>query len=410
MRSREPKLLMEVSPVFERAWETDKRWLVMRGSTRSTKTTSICQMAIHWLLFGEIRGGQHIPKGNMAIVRKYSTTLRSTVMRDFRQWIYHYELEDYIEERKGDRQFHYGGRFVEFIGADDEQKLKGFKANITWMNEADELEWDTEVRQLRYRTSDLIIVDFNPSDPYIWIREKLEEGKLMEDGKVDLVVSTYLDNAWLTPEQIDEIEGTRDEDLEYWKVYGLGEYGKILGLVYENATIVEKMPRRLRKRGFGLDYGYRNDPTALIDCGLQNERDLFWDEYFYLTGMKTNDIHQTMEVLGVGKRTPIFADASEWRLNDELRGKGWMILDAENKPGSINYGIQLVNQYNLHITRRSLNLMKERKKYRYKTAKNGQPTNMPVDAFNHGLDGGRYHALGMLKPRRQVRTAIRGAK
>ncbi len=371
-------------------------------------------MLISWLFFGYIREGQYIPEGNAAVVRKYKSTLKATVMRDFTLMLDELGLKQYVKINLTDRTFTYGKRWVEFIGADDEQKLRGYTAKILYMNEANELDYHNEVRQLRYRTEDLILIDFNPSDPYVWINEELEQKRAKTKGDVDVIVSTYRDNPYLHKYQVDEIEYTKEEDINYWKVYGLGEYGSILGLVFENATIVPDMPRSLRNRAFAMDFGYRNDPTTLIECGLQNERDLYIDEYFYLRGMKGRDIALTLRSLGINSTRRIFADSSEPLLIDEMKDRGFKFIPAIKGPGSVDYGIQLVNQYNIHITESSINVIRERLKYRYKTVtktspkETGTPTNVPVDAFNHTWDAVRYYGEMNLKPLRPIRSGIRG--
>ena len=399
---------VQVTHLFEKSWNTNKRWLVHRGGTRSSKTTTIVQQVISWLFFGYIREGQYIPEGSVAIVRKYRSTLKATVMRDFEIMLDELGLKHHLDINRTDRTFRYGLRWVEFIGADDEQKLRGFKANITWLNEANELSWNTEVRQLRYRTVDLIIIDFNPSDPYVWINEELEQKRMITKGDVDLLISTYKDNPYLERYQVEEIEYTKEEDLDYWRVYGLGEYGRILGLIYENAKVVPKMPRNLKRRAKGMDFGYRNSPTTLIECGIQNEKDLYIDEYFYLTGMKGNDIALTFKALNIKRKEAIYADSSNWRLIEELQDRKFNVIGVDKGPGSVEYGIQLVNQYNLFITQRSINVIRERLKYRYKTAKDGTPTGVPIKSFDHTWDAIRYYAMNNLKPIRRIRKTIRG--
>jgi phage terminase large subunit len=400
---------VSVTPVFEKNWNSGGRWVVNRGGTRSSKTTTLVQILISWLFFGYIRDGHYIPEGNAAVVRQYKSTLKATVMRDFELMLDYLDLKKYIDINRTDRTFRYGKRWVEFVGADDEQKLRGFKAKITWLNEANELTWKKEVFQLRVRTEEVIFVDFNPSDPYVWINEELEQKRAHTKGDVDVILSTYKDNASLNKLQIAEIESTKDEDLNYWKVYGLGEYGAILGLIIENATVVKSMPSNLRKRAFCMDFGYTNDPTTLLECGLQNKKDLYVDEYFYLKGMKGNDIGITLSALGVPFNAPIYADSSEPRLIDEMNDRGFYFIGAEKGPDSVSYGLQLLNQYNIFITERSINCIRERLKYRYKTdKKTGVPLRKPVDAFNHTWDAIRYYSIMNLKPFRPVPGTFRG--
>ena len=313
---------LDVTRVFLKNWHCphDKRWVVNRGGTRSGKTTALCQQAAVWLLTGFFRDGQEIPKGNLAIIRKHMTTLQATVMRDFERVLRDAGLWGYVEVNRLLRQYRVGDRMVEFVGADDEQKMRGFRATITWMNEANELGWEREVMQLRFRTERVLVVDFNPSDPYVWVNENLEMDRGPRKGDVEVIVSTYRDNRFLTAEQIAEIEELRSSPT-YWNVYGLGEYGEVHGLVFPSVTVVDEMPSDLKHRGFGMDFGYSNGITTLIEGGLLNEKDVYLDQRFYQTGMKPEQMAETMLSDGVG-RLPVAADAAgEWAIGHlEQRG------------------------------------------------------------------------------------------
>lgn len=391
---------LKVTRVFLRNWHCphDKRWVVNRGGTRSSKTTSICQQAAVWLLTGFFREGQCIPKGNLAVVRKHMTTLQATVVRDFEQVLLDAGLMKFVERNKLLRQYRVGDRMVEFVGADDEQKMRGFKATIAWLNEGNELAWEREVMQIRLRTERVLVVDFNPSDPYIWVNENLEMDRAVRRGDVEVIVSTYLDNGYLTAEQRAEIEELRGS--ANWNVYGLGEYGEVHGLVFPLVTVVDEMPSDLKHRGFGMDFGYSNGITTLIEGGLLNERDVYLDQWFYQTGMKPEQMAATMLSDGVG-RLPVAADAAgEWAI-DHLKQRGLNIFPAKKGPDSVMYGIELLNSQNLHITKRSVDMLRERLKYTFRTDNNGKVLNIPIDAFNHAWDAARYWAITYLKPRRQ---------
>lgn len=393
---------LRVTSVFLRNWQVDpgKRWTINRGATRSSKTISLCQQAVVWLMTGQFRENIHIETGSWAIVRKYSTTLAKTIMRDFEQVLTDYNLWGYVKQNKNDRIYRVGKRFVEFVGADDAQKMRGFKATITLLNEGNELDWDKEVMQLRFRTEKYMIVDFNPSDPYMWANEKLELDRKLRKNDVEVIVSTYKDNPYLSPEQIDEIEDTQQEDEDYWQVYGLGQYGKTRGLVFPKIKVVDKMPENLKHRGFGMDFGYKNGITTLIEGGLQNESDVYFDQWFYQRGMSLEQMDKTMTDLGVGN-LPIAADpAGEWGI-EHLENKKFNVFGAKKGPDSVAYGIDLLNQYNLHITARSVDMLKEQLKYRFKVDNSGNVLNVPVDAFNHAWDSARYWGITYLKPRRR---------
>ncbi len=391
---------LPVTTVFLKNWHCphSKRWVVNRGGTRSGKTTALCQQAAVWLLTGFFRDGQQIPKGNLAVVRRHMTTLQATVIRDFEAVLRDNGLWGRVEVNRLLRQYRVGDRMVEFVGADDEQKMRGFKATITWMNEANELGWGREVMQLRFRTERILVVDFNPSDPYVWVNEQLELDRAIRRGDVEVIVSTYRDNGYLTVEQVAEIEELRGSP-NYWKVYGLGEYGEVSGLVFPDVTIVDEMPDGLKHRGFGMDFGYSNGITTLIEGGLLNERDVYLDQWFYQSGMKPDQMAVAMKGLGVG-RGPVAADAAGVWAIDHLKAEGLNVFPAKKGPDSVMYGIELLNSYTLHLTRRSVDMQKERLKYTFRTDASGNTLNIPIDAYNHAWDAARYWASTYLKPRK----------
>jgi phage terminase large subunit len=398
---------LKVTPVFLRNWKVspEKRWVINRGGTRSSKTTSICQQLAVWLVTGQIREKQHIPTGNAAIVRKYKTTLESTVMRDFEKALDTCGLRRFVKVNNQRRQYRCGKRMVEFFGADDEQKIRGFAATITWLNEANELDWDLEVLQLKLRTEELMIIDFNPSDPYVWAREKLELGRAVTEDDVETIISTYRDNPYLSSAQVREIELLETEDLNYWRVYGLGEYGQVTGLVFPNIKIVEKMPENLKYRGFGMDFGYSNGITTLIECGFQNEKDVYFNQVFYQRGMTPQEMGEVMLSSGVG-RFPVVADsAGEWAI-EHLKSMRLNIFPAKKGPDSVTHGITLLNSYNLHVTQNSVDMLRERLKYMFRVDKSGRILNVPVDAFNHTWDAARYWAVTYLKRKSRLYLAL----
>lgn len=153
-----------------------------------------------------------------------------------------------------------------------------------------------------------------------------------------------------------------------------------------------------------MDFGYTADPTTLVDCGVQNERDIFLDEIFYSYRLGTTEIDKRLRLARGGYK--IWADSSEQRLIDDLRGRGHSIYPADKGPNSIAYGIELLLDYNLFITETSLNLLNERKKYKRKVDRDGKILNEPIDAFNHCWDAIRYWAVMNLRKRKKGFTFV----
>jgi len=377
-------------------WQTTKKIVVNRGGTRSGKTYSLCQMIMVWLLTGQIREGQSIPSGTCSVVRKYSTTIAKTVQRDFHDILSEYKVLGLIEFNKTNRTYKYLDRMVEFFGADDQQKIRGYKANILFCNEVNELGYKTEFSQLLFRTTDVIFMDFNPSDPFVWVHEEIEQKRSADKKDVEVIVSTYKDNPFINKAQRQEIEYLQYSDPELWKVYGLGEYGKVEGLVIPSITLIDEMPDDLRKVGGGMDFGFSNDPTAFYLCGIKNNREtkvteLYLDEQIYETGLTDSDLIKIMK--GTPKNLRIYADSAQPSTIEEIRRAGYNIAPVTKFKDSLKHGLQIMKRTRIFVTKRSIGMIREQKQYKYKMLANGQYDNTPIDTYNHAMDAVRYYCL-----------------
>lgn len=385
---------LHVTPVFTKNYHSNKKIIVNRGGTRSSKTRSIAQLAVLWLITGYVRKEQRILKGVWSTVRKFSTTLDSTVIRDFEEELDKQELMPLINRNKTKKTYEYQGRLVEFIGADDEQKLRGAKRNILYCNEANELGYRDEFFQLLMRTEDVVFLDFNPDDENIWINTELEQKRLHEKGDVEVIVSTYKDNTFLPQTLVDEIEYLQKTDPEFWKIYGLGEYGKIFGVIFEEPNIVDEIPKEAEFISYGMDFGFTNDPTTLVGVWRYNG-ELFIDELIFEKGLTNQAIANRLKELGITNQM-IVADSAEPKSIHEIYVEGFDIRPAEKGKDSINNGIDILKRYKWNVTSRSYNLLRERRGYKWQEDKEGVTINKPVDFNNHSIDALRYVALNCL--------------
>lgn len=383
---------MEVTPVFTRNRLSKKKIVINRGGTRSSKTYSIAQLCALWLMTGEIGKGNYIHKGVWSTVRKHQTTLEKTVVRDFEEILQNNSWYNLIDHNKTKKTYKYEGRMVEFFGADDQQKLRGSKRAILYCNEANELEYKAEFFQLLMRTTDKIFIDFNPDDEDIWINTELEKKRTLEKKDVETIVSTYKDNTFLPSGLVEEIEYLQKTDPEFWKIYGLGEYGNISGLIFENVTIVDSIPENAKLKGYGLDFGFTNDPTACTGLYI-HDKDLYLDELIYDYGLTNEDIANRLKDLNINLYDDVVCDSAEPKSIEELSRLGINSIPAKKGADSIRNGIDILKRYNIHITRKSLNVQKEFRKYKWAENKNGESLGKPIDYFNHAIDGIRYCAM-----------------
>jgi phage terminase large subunit len=278
------------------------------------------------------------------------------------------------------------GSFVEFFSTDSEQKLRGRKRNILFVNEANELlfiEW----QQLKMRTTHFAIVDYNPSfsDDH-WLCNLNKEVRTLH------FVTTYKDNPFLEQTIVDEIESLRNKNASLWRIYGLGLQAMVEGLIFENVEIVDDFPIWCKKVAIGQDFGYTHDPSTGIRCGVIGD-ELYLDELFYQTHMLASDLIRELNPYS-GLR--VVSDSADPRLIQEIKNGGINIYPVEKGTGSIMAGITKMLEMKIKITKRSVNLLKEFRNYTYLQDKDGKWLNEPIDAYNHGIDAARYYVLGVI--------------
>lgn len=347
-----------------------------QGSSRSSKTYNI----LIWL----VMYAYNHKNTSISIVRATMPSIRGSILRDFLEIID--KLGLYNPDQYSKSEFIYrfnNGSYFEFFSTDSEQKLRGRKRKILYVNEANELKF-IEWQQLKMRTTQLAIVDYNPSfsDDH-WLCE------LNKDQRTYHFISTYKDNPFLEQIVIDEIESLQLKNKSLWRIYGLGLQAQIEGLIFKDIEIVEEIPKWVKKKWIGLDFGYTNDPSAAIEVAL-HDNDLYMDELFYRTRMLTGHI---ISELQQKEQMKIISESADPRLIDEIGNAGINIYPVEKFGGSVMAGINKMLEFNLKVTKRSINLIKEFKNYTYLQDKDEMWMNTPIDAYNHGIDAVRYVVL-----------------
>jgi phage terminase large subunit len=361
--------------IFKHLELSQKRIVIEQGGTRSGKTYNI----LLWIIFSYCM--RHTGR-TITIARKTYPALRSTAMRDFINIVKDYGIYSELNHNKSNSEYVLNGNLVEFISLDQPTKVRGRKRDLLFINEANELFFE-DWQQLIFRTTGKIILDYNPSDEFHWIYDRV---KVREDA--EFYITTYKDNPFLESQIIQEIERLKDVDENYWKIYGLGQVGTAKSLIF-NFNLIDTIPENAKFISYGLDFGFTNDPTALVKVYL-HDTNLYVKELLYRTGMTNQDIAKELDRLEIGRREEIFADASEPKSIEEIYRMGWNIKKADKPQGSVNLGIDMLRRYTLNVTKDSLNLIKEGRNYKYKEDKNGNILNEPADAFNHTMDALRY--------------------
>jgi phage terminase large subunit len=394
--------ILEVTEIFERNFDTEKKIVVNRGGTRSSKTYSINQLCALWLMTGNYGHNQKLSEGVWTSVRKYRTNLDGTIIRDFEEILKSCNWYDKVEHNKTKKTYKYLNRLVEFIGADDQQKLRGAKRNILYCNEANELEYKQEFFQLLMRTENKIYVDFNPDDEQVWINQELEIKRSNEIGDVEVIVSSYKDNSFLPASLVKEIEYLQHTDKEFWKIYGLGLYGNISGIVFENVNYVDTMPD-CKLVAYGLDFGYSLDPSACVAV-YRKDDELYLKEVLYEKGLTNQDLANRLKP--IVERNEVICDSAEPKSIEELYRMNINAKGAVKGKDSILNGIDILKRFKINVVNSS-NLKKEFRSYKWATDKYGNSLQKPVDKFNHLLDALRYVALIHLKKHNRGWYAVR---
>ena len=373
-----PKIQTNI--VYKHLANTDKKIVVEQGGTRSGKTYNI----LLWIIFN------YCSQNNdkiITICRKSFPSLRATVMRDFMAILQNYNCYSEQYHNKSNSEYHLFGNLVEFISLDQPQKIRGRKRDLLFVNEGNELYYE-DMQQLLFRTQDRIILDFNPSDEYHWIYDKL----ITRDDCV-FYKTTYLDNPFIEESIRKEIERLRDTDEQYWQIYGLGERAASRSTIFKYVE-VNQIPQLAELIAYGMDFGYTNDPTTFVAVYSQGHN-LYIQEHLYRTQMTTSDINKFLKELKLTSK-PIYADSAEPRLISELRAMGHNIFSSIKGKDSVNAGIDLLKRYKIHILSTSTNAISEFRNYKWKEDKSGMLTNTPEDKNNHIIDPCRYATYSIL--------------
>lgn len=384
---------LKATRVFDFLWNSTKRFTILQGGTRSSKSFSIMQYILVTCM------QSHKPL-LVTICRKTLPALKKSVLRDWVEMLQMYDLYDPSSHNRSDNIFTIGQCTIEFISVDQSQKVRGAKRDILWVNECNEISTE-DFFQLQIRTTNKVILDYNPTAMegyWIDLKEK-------RSGEVDFDISTFRDNPFLEQAIIDEIELLKDIDLDYYNIYNLGIASRSTEAVYRFEEVDEIPTDSAEFVGIGLDWGFSNDPTAAIEVWKRGES-IYLNELLYKRGLTNNDIIEELKTMGVDKRIDMVGDSSEPKSVEELRRAGYRIVGARKGPDSILNGIDILKRHKIFVTSDSLNLITELRRYKWMKDANGNLLNRPIDAYNHALDAVRYVALNMLTNKNQGKYNI----
>lgn len=378
---------MELSKVFDKnidAYLDGAPTIINQGGTRSSKSYSIMQ-----LLF--LIAFKSKKKMIISIVSRALPHLKLGVMRDFEEILEDYGILPELVKNETNSFFKIGKSIIEFFGADSVDKVHGPARDILYVNEANFIKYDI-FDQLAIRTKGAVFLDFNPTSRF-WVHDEI-----IPKHRHALIKSTYLDNDFLTLEQIERIEAKKN-NVNWWKVYGLGEIGILEDAVFQNWKYGE-FDESLNSM-YGLDFGV-NDPDAMVRVAIDRKSKLIYvDEAIYQNGLSTGILMALVENATI-QNNLIIADSSGKRTIMDMQKAGINIKAVKKYAGSILDGIRLISDYQLIITNKSYNLARELMAYRWVDKKGG----VPLDADNHLIDAMRYAVQTMISPIKGRKTRV----
>ena len=357
------------------------RFIDNRGGARSGKTVAEMQV-IALLAHNDSRptvttvGSDTLPHLKVGAIRDFRYAMEDAGLWDEACW----------SRSSSSYTFPRSGSVVEFYGINDTPgKALGPARDRLVLNEANLLQWEI-VRQMLARTSGLVMYDYNPAAPF-WGTEIIPTR-----DRYKLVHSTYLDNDYIPAEVKREIEANKDSG-NWWRVYGLGLIGQVEGQVFD-FKVVDEMPDPAGfKESWGMDFGFSHDPTTLVRCLIHTGRRVIYaDERIFQTGMTNPEIAAALKDNGLGRRgsgPTVHADAAEPKSIAEVARYGLDVV-ACDKRIQVREQLNALRAWTIYVTRRSVNMLNEGRKYLYKQRADGTWTNDPIDFYNHTLDALRY--------------------
>jgi phage terminase large subunit len=357
---------------------------VIQGGTSAGKTYAILAVLIHIAAKA---------KTEISVVSESIPHLRRGAMKDFgkvMQWTNRWRDEGWNKTLL--TYTFANGSTIEFFSADQEAKLRGARRQVLYINEANNIEFEA-YHQLAIRTSEAIYIDFNP------VSEFWAHTEVLAEQDSELLVLTYRDNEALPATIRDDIEAAQVKAAtstywaNWWKVYGLGEVGSLQGVVFDDWQQVDGIDFAGDKLvAIGLDWGYTNDPTAVVAVYKRGSAILL-HELIYQNGLTNQDIAEHLRKLGINRSWPIIADSAEPKSIEEVHRLGFNIHPATKGADSIRNSIDILKRQPLLVTRESTNLIKELRNYTWDTDRTGASLGVPIDRYNHAIDAIRYVAL-----------------
>lgn len=352
----------------------------IQGGTSSGKTFAVLPILIDTAAKNKL--------SEISVVAESIPHLKRGAMKDFKKIMI--ETGRWVDSRWNATDFKYNfsnGSQIEFFSADNDSKLRGARRDFLYMNEANNMTFHAYT-ELASRTKKGVYLDWNPVNEF-WFHADLQN-----DSDVDFIIVTYEDNEACPESALNFILKAKEKSKtsSYWenwyKVYGLGQIGTLEGVIFNNWQTIDTIPNDARLLGYGLDFGYSNDPTAIVEVYKWNEKRII-NEICYQKELSNSQIAKM-----IPSKLPTYCDSAEPKSIAELTKLGVRAFGVTKGSDSINFGIQTMQGQDYLITKQSTNLINELRKYAYdKDKKTGATLNKPINMYNHAIDAFRYHEM-----------------
>lgn len=387
---------------YNRFWHFKGRYRVVKGSraSKKSKTTAL------WYIANLMK----YPGANLLVVRKVFRTLKDSCFTDLKWAIRRLGVDAHWYAKESPLELTYipTGQKILFRGLDEPLKITSITVESgvlcwLWVEEAYEISKEADFEMLDETIRGAVphglfkqaTITFNPWNERHWLKKRFFD---KADEEVLALTTNYLCNEFLDESDRRLFETMKANNPRRYRVAGLGDWGIVEGLIYENwkEEVFDIHSEQFLtdhpglKSGFGLDFGYTNDPSAAFIgfVDLEKRQIFVWDE-MYEKGLSNKRIHETLTDMGYAKEA-YTGDSAEPKSIDELHGYGMRIKGAVKGKDSVMNGIQWIQDFEIIVHPRCVNFLTEISNYTWATDKFGNKLNDPIDDFNHLMDAMRY--------------------
>lgn len=378
--------LKKLKPLFV----DSKRYLVAQGGMRAAKTYSMLMLIISWCQTNADKvatvASMSYPHLSRGAIRDFQTIMKAADIWEPERW------------NQSSKIYTFGnGTILEFISVDN-MSAHGPARDLLFVNEANDMDFQT-FQNLAFRTTGKVIIDYNPTHEF-WAHQLVKD----EKDNADFIILTYKDNEALAPSIRKAIESRRpkpgEEPSNWWTVYGLGQIGSLEGNVYSGWTPISEVPSDYVLRRYGVDFGFSNDPTAIVGVYENENGDIILDEKLCKTKVLTPQLVSIIKELPDGLYV---CDNARPEIIAELQANGIRAIPCNKTAGEkLNgkrYNIELVQRRQIKYTSHSKELEREYLSYAWRRKKTGEYIDEPQDGNDHIMDAIAYAIRDMDRPK-----------